>query len=369
MKILVFCTVSLKAASGSRSRARLIIEGLNIISKQVGVVTSGVPESFYQTSIKVYLQEPTTDWTQTLRKAAKDFEPDWIYGITEGAADSVIKISEEIGCKSAIDMHGIGIIEIIELGKNYGSRKNRLQNSYNWLISMTKANVITVANPNLFRIAKLIFPKPKVLPIFSMVDIDLFNPIGETLFIGKNPQKKQVLFIGSLYKWQGVNLYLDAIQKIQTISETFEFTLIGSTGRENETELSKKIDNSIEKINYYPSIDFNDVPKILRGIDIVVIPRPFMLSTYFALPQKLGEFMASGSCVVATNLPNHRWALGNPKCGFLCSPTSKGIANAILEANDSDRRTIFKKIAREIAEVQFSHINQTKKICSIFISY
>ena len=295
--------------------------------------------------------------------------PDWIYGITEGVADTVLQISKEVGCKLAFDMHGIGIIEIVELGKNYGSRLSRIKNSYNWLNCMAHANVITVANPNLLPLAKRLFPKAEVYPIFGMVDIDLFTKNGEKLLVGRFPEKKQVLFIGSLYKWQGANIYLKAAQRIQSITDSFEFTLIGSTGKENEKKLSKQIDDLSPNINYFTSVIFENVPKILRGVDIVVIPRPVMLSTYFAFPQKLGEFMASGCCVIATNLPNHHWALGNPKCGFLCAPTSRGITNAILKAANSELQSSYRHIARKVAIEKFSHLKQAEKIYSLLHDY
>ena len=96
----------------------------------------------------------------------------------------------------------------------------------------------------------------------------------------------------------------------------------------------------------------------------MVIPRPFMLSTYFASPQKLGEFMAAGCCVVATDLPYHHWALKDPTCGILCPPNSKGIAQGILKAGDPQIRLSYSNIAHEKAVENFSHYRQSEKILS-----
>lgn len=367
MRVLVFAGMDLTRASGSPGRARLLCEGLRHKNVDLALACLGAPDTFAEQGISVYRPEPDASWVSVLQKAASEFHPDWIYGITEAGADFAAQVAGETGCKLAYDIHGLGIIEILDLGTGYGSRRARLKTSLGWLKCVARANLISVANPTLVGPARFLFPRARVVPLEGMVDTQRFSPTGGRAVTGKDPHKLQVLYIGSLYKWQGVGLYLDAVQRLEAQGDQrFEFNLIGSAGSANEGDLYRRIQSFPGQLNYRETVPFDQVPDTLRGADIVVVPRPRMLSAYFAFPQKISEFMASGRCIVATDLAPHRWALQNPACGVLCPATAGGIARAIERAADPGRRAACGGAAREKALALFSNDRQAEKVIRAF---
>ncbi len=363
MKILICNYGRLDKASGSPTRARLIAEGLNHVGMRVAVVAQSVPAEFNSLGIVFYPLEQGISYLETLNHAISVFNPDWVYGITEGNADVITEAAKQAGCKLAFDMHGIGVVEIIELGKGYGPRMPRIKNSISWLKAMAKADIITVVSSTCTRVARIMYPKVKVVPLIGMADVEKFSPEGKTVFFGKDPTKIQVLYIGSLFKWQGVRLLIKAAKLVNNISTKFEFTIVGSIGSEYEKAVFSELQATKNLINYYPFIDYQFVPCYIRAADILVIPRPFMLSTYLGIPHKLGEFMASGRFIIATDIAPHRWALKDPLCGLLCPPNARGIATAILKSQT--RKSVIIMVLWHANGLYLSFLIYTRQVFSI----
>ena len=355
MKILIFCTTGMNHASGSGIRARLITEGL--LKKQVNVfvVSSSVPKEFKKNQIDSLLLNDQETWPETLEKAVNFFKPDLIYGITEGGADAVAKIGHKYKLKIAFDLHGLGPVEILELGHGYGSRWWRICKSLYWLHHVFQADMITVANPTLYPIIK--FFKKSTFGLFGLTDINKLNPVGPKRALGRDKNRLQVLYAGNFYTWQGIDLFLKAIKLVLAESSLFEFTLIGSIGLDKNhcQALKKKFPRSVK---FVESVPFSRIADYYRGADILVIPRPWMLSTYLAFPQKLVDYMASGRLIIATDIKPHCWALTHPMAGILCKPTAEGIASAILSVKKGVLISQLAKAARYRARKNFSHLRQ-----------
>jgi glycosyltransferase involved in cell wall biosynthesis len=362
MRVLIFSTADFSIGSGSEIRGRLICEGLNRQGVKVCVVSGNVPDYFEKLGIEFY--STNQGYKPALEKAVRNFKPDVVYGITEGLANIVTAAAKKYGCALAFDMHGIGAVEILELGGGYGSRPRRLLNSTKWLLSMRKADVITVANPTLVPVAQKIYRN--VVPVVGMTDISHFVPNGPSVKLGENENLIQVLYAGNYFKWQGIDLLFSAIEML--IDENFEFTLLGSVGKTPQLLERWKHLLDIKKLYFNDSVDYMTVPHYYRGADIVVVPREFMWSSHLAFPQKIVDYMASGSVIVATDLAPHRWALGNPEAGILCEPTAAGLADGIRRACDNDLRRRISNNARSEAEKRFDHLKQAKLISDAFAS-
>ena len=283
-----------------------------------------------------------------------------IFCITEAATDSVYHVAKKMKIPFIIDIHGIGVIEIIELGSGYGSRALRIMNSLRWLSVIPKANAITVANPTLFSYISIL--NRNTFPIFGMTDITYFNPQGHRIALGKDPSKIQVLYAGNYFKWQGVDLLLDSFKHLSTIDSSFELTLIGSVGKKiNSTGNFEKYG-----IHFQNQVDYAEIANYYRGADILIVPRKFLLSTYFALPQKLVDYMSSGKTIIATDIAPHCWALQVPPSGILCKPSVNGISRAIVKAKDPNLQELLSSNSRRKAIAYFDHIQQCKFLKNIF---
>ena len=152
MKVLVFSTADFSIGSGSEIRGTLFARGCG--AKALKFVLFASMSLIILKNLKLKFYSTKQGFQPALDKAIQNFKPDIIYGITEGLANVVATTAQKYGCALAFDLHGIGVVEILELGSGYGSRPRRLLNSTKWLLSMRKADVITVANPTLVSVAE-----------------------------------------------------------------------------------------------------------------------------------------------------------------------------------------------------------------------
>ena len=364
MKVLLFCTADLATGSGSEVRARLIAEGLARHGAGVHVVASGIPDAFSALGIGATRLGPGRSWADPPSAAVDAFRPDILYGITEAGADAVMRAARAARLPVAYDLHGIGFVEVVELGSAYGARLRRIGNSLRWLSRIPRAEAVTVANPTLYPLVRAL--NGNAVPVVGMTDVSHFRPDGPAVRLGTDPGKIQVVFAGNWFKWQGVDMLLEAIGILARDREPFEFHLLGSVGRRPGRTAARADALPPGAVHCRESVDYAVVPDYYRGADVLVIPRPFMLSTHLAFPQKLVDYMASGRTIVATDLAPHRFALESPPAGILCGRTAQALADGIRRTKDAALRAGLAANARERAVALFCHAKQTAKVRNLF---
>jgi glycosyltransferase involved in cell wall biosynthesis len=344
----------------------LIVEGLRHSGDEVCVVSWGVPEDLAGTGASIHLMGKGVGAEKGITQAAKSFRPEIIYGITEAWADAVADAAQQCRIPVAFDLHGLGFVEVLELGSGYGPRYPRVKNSLRWISRIRTADAVTVANPRLLPILKWLNPRTE--PVIGMTDVGRFCPQGESVRLGSGKESIQVLYAGNYFRWQGVHLLLKAIRRVLEDGDPFEFTLIGSVGRDPEQLERWKSWFPADRVHFLDSIGYARIADYYRGADVTILPRPFLLSTYLAFPQKLVDSMASGRVIVATDIAPHRWALGSPESGMLCPATVEGIAAGIRRTRDGRLRERLSGISRREAIDRYCHLKQSRRIHEIFLS-
>lgn len=364
LRILIFCAADLNRCSGSVVRARLIAEGLSRCGGIVHAVAFGIPPHFREKGIEGTTVGPGERWDEAILASISSFRPDILLGITEAGADAVAMAGGRSRCPVVFDLHGIGAVEIIELGGEYGPRWRRLRDSCRWLSRIPRAAAITVANPTLHTVLKPF--NRRTIPVIGMTDVSLFRPDGPSVALGRDREKLQVLYAGNCFRWQGVDLLVEAMKILLRDREPMEFTLMGTPRRDERVISGWRASLPEDAVHFLDGVDYSRVPEYVRGADILVIPRPFMLSTYLAFPQKLVDYMASGRIIVATNLAPHRFGLSEPPSGILCPPTVPGIVEGLRMAKDRPLRESLSANARRRALELFCHLRQTARMYSLF---
>jgi glycosyltransferase involved in cell wall biosynthesis len=363
VRVLVFCP-AIGTESGSGIRARLIVEGLRHAGDDVCIVSWEVPEGLAGTGASIHLMGKGTGAEKGITEAAGSFRPDIVYGITEAWADAVADGAKKRRIPVAFDLHGLGFVEVLELGSGHGPRFPRVKNSLRWLYAIRAADAVTAANPCLFPILKWLNPRTE--PVIGMTDVGRFRPEGESVRLGSGKESVQVLYAGNYFRWQGVHLLLEAIRRVLEDGGPFEFTLVGSVGRDSGQVERWKSRFPPDRVRFLDSIGYARIAEYYRGADVTILPRPFLLSTYLAFPQKLVDSMASGRVIVATDLAPHRWALGSPESGVLCPATVEGIADGIRRTGDGRLRERLSEISRREAVDRYCHLKQSRRIHEIF---
>ncbi len=335
LRIMLFCALDLRQSTGSSNRARLFALGLQVHGAKIGVVASGFPDELSQRDIECHWLQPQQNVADQLVDFGRSFEPDVIYGVTEEKARAVIRASKILGRPCVFDIHAIGAVEAFERWPLNSMRLRRVGESLANLRALREARALTVVSPTLIPVARLLTRECNL--IFGPADLERFNPDGERVTLGRQ-DRIQVLYAGNFMPYQGCSLLLKAAAILIRRGEPYDFTFVGSTKRGDKLIQQWSHLVNTGALRFVDSVDYSEMPRYLRGADILTIPRPRMLSTHFAVPSKLHDYMAAGRAIVATDLAPHRFAVQHGVHGILCRPNPTDLARGLLRLRDSEER-------------------------------
>lgn len=355
MNIVIF-SPNLNAKTGSPIRALNIIKGLSSYGTNYNIVL--VSYGFRSTLSSKYRCYSVYDFggvANAIKQAVQENDADILFCITHGYANVASRVAEYFKIPFFVDIHGIRTLEVLEEHVDIVTKIKRLKECLPWFAGVIKANKVFCANPKLYSWLNF-FLKRKVVAVCGITDVSMFK------FIHKDSDPVKVLYAGNFNTYQGVDLYLDAIEIIGE-DLSYEFYVAGNNNVIDE-KLEKRILElqSHKNVKLMHSIDYDEYPGFLETMDVFVVPRKPSMTAYMAFPQKIVEAMSAGKCVIATNLPPHKTILADPKCGILCKPNSKGIADAIIESKNKELRSRMGVEARKRALKEFDIPVQIRKI-------
>lgn len=147
--------------------------------------------------------------------------------------------------------------------------------------------------------------------------------------LGLPEDKKIILYTGQLFDWKGVKTLLSAAPLLP--SNVLVYSVGG--GEEDVRRIQATLPTARDqKIRYVPFQPHEKIPLWLRAADVLVLPNTGKqkVSLYYTSPMKLFEYMASGTPIVASNIPSIREVL-HEKTGFFMNPDdSRSCADAIM---------------------------------------
>jgi PEP-CTERM/exosortase A-associated glycosyltransferase len=163
-------------------------------------------------------------------------------------------------------------------------------------------------------------PCEKLTTIYNGINADDFKPCEpDQVFIENyNLKGKEVIgFIGSFYRYEGLDLLIDAFAHISATMPDSVLLLVG--GGEMEKELTEKVKELSlnEKVIFPGRISHNRIPGVYALMDVLVYPRYSMRLTELVAPLKPLEAMAMGKALVASDVGGHRELIRNNETGLL----------------------------------------------------
>lgn len=184
-------------------------------------------------------------------------------------------------------------------------------------------------------------PSDRITVIPNGVDLENFRPCKpdvshlERWNLGG---KKIIGFIGSFFRYEGLDLLVEALAHLSKTRSDIGLMLVGEG--EMEAELKAQIGRfHLEKlVAMTGSVPRKNIPEIYALMDILVYPRYAMRLTEIVTPLKPLEAMAMGKALVASNVGGHRELIRDGSTGLLFEP---GSAPALVQAlerllNDTD---------------------------------
>ncbi len=227
------------------------------------------------------------------------------------------------------DMHG-GLLEEYLL-------QNRFKFNTSWLIYFSylklkdssclrfSDNIICVSHKMIELLHNKGIPSKKISYITNGVDLDFFKPSNKKSRIREirkclGIDDKLVFgYVGNFQKWQGVEYFINAANKIDDTDLTF--LIVGGEKKLKENN-----------IIYLPKVNRNSVIDYYSICDILVLPRPNHLATQIAAPTKFAEYSAMGKPILTTEVGDAADFVKQYKCGIVINNTEtsnliKGIMN------------------------------------------
>lgn len=181
------------------------------------------------------------------------------------------------------------------------------------------------------------------------------------------PTDPVVVFIGSMKKWHGIDILIDAF--IHVLGEVPDAKLLLVGEGEMRDEIEKKINDSNIKrsVVLTGNVTHDAIPEILSISDVAVAPYPRMDNFYFS-PIKIFEYMISGKAIVASGIGQIPELVQNNINGILVEPENIGqLSKAIVRLlKDDDLRLFLGKNAQREAFNKYTWEQYSRRLIEIY---
>ena len=194
----------------------------------------------------------------------------------------------------------------------------------------------------------------KIVLVPNGVDIKFLDPElhkPKRLFSGFT-----VGFVGSLYKWAGLNLLLDAIYELQTEGYQISLVVVGDGEMKQAwSEQTQKL--GLEKqVKFIGRVPWQEVPQYIAGCDIGYSGQvQLQMGKMYLSPMKLYEYMSMAKPVIASAFEDAKRLVIQEETGFLFHPGDKdSLKQALLEAFAAKNR--FKEMGEQArSKIEANH--------------
>ena len=178
-------------------------------------------------------------------------------------------------------------------------------------------------------------PESKIGVWPSTVDLELFNPRSRKHRLSIQRLRKELATIGSLTflyhgvfsRARGIVELVQAFRLLRDSSVKATLVLLGDgPARENVARYVKS--NCLEdSVKICGPVPYVDVPPYIAACDVGIVPLPDHPWWRYQCPTRLLEYLAMNKPVIVSDIPAHRWMLGNSPIGvYLRATTAPEIA-------------------------------------------
>jgi glycosyltransferase involved in cell wall biosynthesis len=234
-----------------------------------------------------------------------------------------------------------------------------------WMTLNRKVDLILVVSERMKRYMKAMYPAAPIIVAPCCVDTQLY-------FKHRRPVEQRIYFsyLGSGAPWQNIDRISGIWQKIHQLDKSIRFRVISQDPK------SKILATNISESNieFHKSSNFDVVADLQSENEVGFLIRDNIIVNQVSYPMKMGEYLASGSWVVASNID---WDLSDfihrHSCGLLIDNESSDeeIAKSILDfkkrENPIDLNRYTENAAKELDRFRWAAMtaNNIKSILNI----
>jgi glycosyltransferase involved in cell wall biosynthesis len=167
-------------------------------------------------------------------------------------------------------------------------------------------------------------PESRVRVLPSGVDTEMFSPgpknDGLLRGWGIDPQDPVILFMGTIYKFSGLDHIIKAFPRLLSRQPAAKLLIVGC-GEDEERLKTLAADAGLSRSVIFGGLQpYSALPEIIRSSDVCINPFELNAITRDILPTKLFQYLACGKPVIATELPGTKPFLSGEEHGMVyCS--------------------------------------------------
>ena len=191
-----------------------------------------------------------------------------------------------------------------------------------------------------------------------------------TVHDGKK-DRRLVLYLGGITPIRGIRQMTEAFIMTADKHPDAAFQFVGRFESEAfEREIKEMVEKSghSDRITFAGSVPYSEIESYLSRASIGVIPYLPEPNHLVCLPNKLFEYMAAGTAVVASDFPHYRKVVENSNSGRLVDPESPsaiaGALSALLEHPDQAEN--FGSNGRKSFETVYNWESEEKKLTAFY---
>jgi glycogen synthase len=204
------------------------------------------------------------------------------------------------------------------------------------------------------------------------VDAERFVPVPSDEILrrelGFSPANPVIGFIGSFYRFEGLNVLFKALDILQSRGVRYKALLVGSG--EMDAEWRKLAADLNLDVRFTGRVPHGDVLRYYSIMNVCVYPRLKEKITDLVTPLKPLEAMAMGKPVIGSDVGGIRELLSSGKGGLLF-PAGDAVALAELLCKvltHPSQYESYVRAGRDIVERKYSWISHAEKYCEIYRS-
>lgn len=163
-------------------------------------------------------------------------------------------------------------------------------------------------------------PAERIAVVPNGVDVELFagsNGVQQGTVLPALAGKKVIGFMGSFFRWEGLDLLVDAMAKLARVRTDVVLLLVG--GGEMLAELQGKVRAlALERFVIMPGqVTQDKIPDLYAQVNVMAFPRVSTRLTEMVTPLKPLEAMAMKKAVVASDVGGHQELIRHGETGVL----------------------------------------------------
>jgi glycosyltransferase involved in cell wall biosynthesis len=265
-------------------------------------------------------------------RLAREFRPDVLYanGIHFQTSMAAALVQQRTGVPMVTSSHGAA-----------GTLLRQPTRSLHWVYEATAARyilsrsttVITVSQPSYDHLLELGVSANRIRLVPNGVDLNRFHPSAK-----RARAAPLVVYVGRLITYKGPEVLLAALLQLRRRSVEFRAAFYG------DGALRERLQPGASAAGVTLAGQVGDVPDRLREADVFVLP-----SLTEGMPLSLLEAMASGCCVIASDIPGCRGVVTDGENGLLFPAGDAAALAAVLERVLSDQ-ALGKRLGRAALE-------------------